>query len=342
MFSVSVGAFRRASRGEGYSMSRQFIVLALGLLISAPLSPAIGADESTGIPGSPESATTTIGDLQLPVPQPPLADYADLPPGTSLGIASVPNLRDAGGYPTSDGRTVRRGLVYRSNQLNPIDPTDLAKIADLGLKNGFDLRTADEREARPDQLPGGVRNVWLNVLADSSNLAPAQLDALFEDPKKANDELGGGRIEAILEEAYREFITLPSARASFRELFVVLSDPFQLPALYHCTTGKDRTGWASAALLTLLGVPMAEVMADFLRSNDYILPLYAKEIDAFVAAGGVREIVEAAFGVKAEYLKASFDEMEKQYGTIENYFATALGIDGAAQKALRNMYLETN
>jgi hypothetical protein len=84
-------------------------------------------------------------------------------PGTRLDIASVPNLRDIGGYTTQDGSLVRRGVAYRSNQLNPVAPDDMKKLAALGLKNDFDLRAAGEREAKPDQLPAGVKNVWLNV-----------------------------------------------------------------------------------------------------------------------------------------------------------------------------------
>jgi protein-tyrosine phosphatase len=73
-----------------------------------------------------------------------------------------------------------------------------------------------------------------------------------------------------LTKTYLEFITPPSANTAFRQLFVELSQKKQLPSLYHCTTGKDRTGWASAALLTLLGVPEDKVYEDFLRSNEYI------------------------------------------------------------------------
>jgi protein-tyrosine phosphatase len=71
----------------------------------------------------------------------------------------VPNLRDAGGYATADGSAVRRGIAYRSNQLNPISPDDMKKIVALGLKNDLDLRTVEEREAKPDLLPPGVKNV---------------------------------------------------------------------------------------------------------------------------------------------------------------------------------------
>jgi protein-tyrosine phosphatase len=263
-----------------------------------------------------------------------------LAPGTSLGIASVPNLRDAGGYTTADGSIVRRGIAYRSNQLNPISPDDMKKIAALGLKNDFDLRTAEERDAKPDELPGGVKNVWLNVLADAKGVSPAEVDKMLSDPKLANAKLGDGKASAAMEETYREFITLPSANAAFRKLFVEMGQKDQLPALYHCTTGKDRTGWASAALLTLLGVPEAKVYEDYLKSNEYILPAYKDFIDRFVAAGGQPSIPEALLGVKAEYLQASFDRVTTQYGSIENYFDKGLGIDRAGQQRLRDRFLE--
>jgi protein-tyrosine phosphatase len=263
-----------------------------------------------------------------------------LAPGTSLGIASVPNLRDAGGYMTADGSMVRRGVAYRANQLNPISPADLKKIADLGLKNDFDLRTAEEREAKPDILPPGVKDVWLNVLADAKGMNVAEVEQVLKDPKTANAQLGNGKAAAEFVKTYREFITLPSANAAFRQLFVEMGDKNQLPALYHCTTGKDRTGWASAALLTLLGVPKDKVFEDYLQSNVYILPAYKSFIDHFVAAGGDPSIPHDILGVKVEYLQASFDQVNTQYGSIENYFDKGLGIDRAGQQKLRDRFLQ--
>ena len=261
-------------------------------------------------------------------------------PGFSLGIASVPNLRDLGGYMTRDSAIVVRGLVYRSNQLAPISPNDMEKLVQLGLKKDYDLRTEAERTLLPDQLPPGVDNIWLNVLEDHSGSGPAQLLELLKNPKEANVSLGGGKIEAMFEESYREFVSLPSAKTAYRELFISLGERNKLPALFHCTTGKDRTGWAAAALLTLLDVPKETVMEDYLRSNEYILPLYQKEIDTFTAEGGEPSIINAILGVKTEYLEASFDEMQTKYGTIEEYFTEALGIDAAMQKKIRRMYFE--
>lgn len=260
-------------------------------------------------------------------------------PGQNLGVASVPNLRGLGGYQTRDGATVAPGLVYRSNQLSGIGSDDMEKLAQLGLKNAYDLRTEAEREARPEELPADVNYVVVDVLKDSPQAGPAQLEKLMQDPQQANAALGGGKVEEGFKKSYREFVSLPSAKAGFRELFLALGEKEQLPALFHCTTGKDRTGWAAAAFLTLLGVPREVVMQDYLRSNDYILPAYQEVIDGFVAAGGDPAIPRAILGVKPEYLEAAFDEMEMQFGTIENYFAEGLGIDAAQQKAIRDLYL---
>ena len=101
--------------------------------------------------------------------------------------------------------------------------------------------------------------------------------------------------------------------------------------------GGDFT--VDRALLTLLGVPKETVVADYMRTNDYTLPQFKPKIDALVAEGVDRSIPTAIFGVKKEYLEASFDEMHKRYGTIENYFSKALGIDAAGQQALRELLL---
>ena len=159
------------------------------------------------------------------------------------------------------------------------------------------------------------------------------------NPTEANAALGDGQAEAMFAAAYRDFVSLPSAKAAYGRLFASLGEQDTLPALFHCTTGKDRTGWAAAALLLLLGVPQEVVMQDFLRSNEYLLPAYQAQIDAFVAAGGDPAIPPAILGVKADYLEAAFDEMQQQYGTIEQYFAEGLGIDAAGQQALRAIYL---
>lgn len=261
-------------------------------------------------------------------------------PGQSLGIASVPNLRDIGGYQTRNGAVVRRGLVFRASQLNPISDVDMKKIARLNLIVVYDLRTSQERNNRPDELPPNVKDVWINVMGLEKQSMVGQIEELLANPKVANIVLGNGKAKAMSIQVYRDFISQPSTQQAYRELFVDLGKKDQLPALFHCTAGKDRAGWATAALLTLLGVSRDKVMEDYLRSNDYILPAYKKLINKFVAAGGDRTIPMDILSVNKEYLNAAFNEMEEKYGSIENYFSEALGIDVAHQKILKAIYLE--
>ena len=261
-------------------------------------------------------------------------------PGESLGFKSIPNLRDLGGFTTADGSTVKSGLLFRSDQLSHISEEDMQKLADLGLKVDYDLRTEAEIELRPDELPDGVEYVSLDVLADAEQANPAVHEQLMKNPVEANAVLGDGKAVAGFIESYRQFVSLPSAQKAFRQLFLAAGNQQQLPALFHCTTGKDRTGWAAAAFLTLLGVPKDNIMEDYLRSNDYIIPKYQKHIDSFIEGGGDPEIPMALLGVKKEYLDAAYDEMETNYGTIENYFAEGLGIDTKQQRAIKDLYLK--
>ena len=207
----------------------------LSLLLFAPLLLAGCAEPAT------ETGTSDQDEAESVV-----IEAAQVQPGLSLGIASVPNLRDLGGYPTSDGATVATGLAYRSNQLAHISAEDMELIAALDLKVDYDLRTAAEKDALPDELPEGVEYVWVNVMADSEGADPAVIGELLANPEEANAAFGGGKAAMSFGESYREFVSLPSAKAEYRKMFVGLGDRTQLPALFHCTTGKDRTGWSSS------------------------------------------------------------------------------------------------
>jgi protein-tyrosine phosphatase len=259
--------------------------------------------------------------------------------GARIPVASLPNLRDVGGWPTRDGRTVRRGLAYRSVALHHLTDGDASTVEAIGLRTVYDLRTEAERTAEPDRVPDGVEHVVVVVLADSKDAAPAELLEVIFHPKRAGEALGDGKAEALFAGAYREIVSLPSALAGYRELFTGLGDPDRRPALYHCTTGKDRTGWATAALLTLLGVERELVTREYLLTNEQLVPALEPLLQRFAAAGGDRAVLLPILGVEASYLDASFEEMQDRFGTIEGYFAEGLGIDAGGQDALRGTFL---
>ncbi len=265
-------------------------------------------------------------------------------PGTApaLGLLQValPNLRDVGGHPTRDGRRVRTGLVYRSTDLGRLDPAAVAALGRLGIRTVYDLRTAAERTGQPDRLPAGSAYVVADVLGDSPGMTPADFAVLFEDPAAASLALGAGRASTFFVDAYREFVHLASARAGYRRLFTDLAGAASTPALFHCTTGKDRTGWAAAALLLFLGVPDDAVMEDYLLSGPRLVAMTAPIIDAFAARGGDPDLLRPLLGVQPAYLEAAMDEVRRRFGSIEGYVADGLGIDARSRAALRALLVE--
>ncbi|WP_345344782.1 tyrosine-protein phosphatase [Rhodococcus olei] len=262
------------------------------------------------------------------------------PVGSPIPVASVPNLRDAGGYRTADGSVVRSGRVYRSTDLGAVADADRQALDALGVATVFDLRTLAEREIRPDRLPAGATEVALDVLADRDpSAAPAMLQKLLVDPVLAEQMLGGSEASEHLLSSYREFVALPSAVTAYRALYADLAHREDTPVLIHCTTGKDRTGWAVAALLLLLGVAEEHVFEEYLLTNEQLLPALTPVFDTFREAGGNPDILLPLLGVRREYLEAAVDEMQTRFGDIEGYFVRGLGLGTGDIDAIRGRLL---
>ncbi|WP_020018281.1 tyrosine-protein phosphatase [Promicromonospora sukumoe] len=261
-------------------------------------------------------------------------------PGQRIDIPAVPNLRDIGGYPTATGGRVRRGQLYRSTDLTHLQGADLERFADLGVRVVFDLRTADERAAEPDVVPEGTEVVVCDVLQDRTGAAPALVLQALGDPAAAERLFGDGRSAQLFEGGYREIVSLPSALGAYRAFFTTMAEDVSRPALFHCTTGKDRTGWAAAATLLLLGVSEADVFHDYELTNRDLLPALKPLFEQFRAAGGDPVLLEPVFGVQPAYLRSALDEMDQRFGSIESYFADGLGIGPDEQRRSREALVE--
>ena len=262
-------------------------------------------------------------------------------PGAVIPIPGVPNLRDLGGWPTAGGGRVRRGLLYRAAEPFTLDDEGRTEFAALGVRTVYDFRSEAECERKPDTVPDGARRVLVDVMADSTHGAPVHVAQLLDDPKVADEMLASGKSVFLFERGYRELVDLPSAHANYRRFFTGIADPQTRPALFHCTTGKDRTGWAAATLLMLLGVSDDDVMREYLLTNEELMPVMKQVLDKFAAVGGDPELLLPVVGVEADYLDAALDEMRSKYGSIGAYFTDALGIDPAEQQALRDAFVET-
>jgi protein-tyrosine phosphatase len=253
-------------------------------------------------------------------------------------MTTVLNMRDIGGWPARDGLRVRESVLYRSAELGGLGADDMTTLTNLGLKTIYDLRTEDERVGKPDVVPPGVDYIVLDILRDSAHLAPAKVIQVLGDPTAADAMLGGGKAASLFEDAYREAVTLPSALAGYRRFFSDLLGAERRPALFHCTTGKDRTGWASAVMLMLLGVDDDVVMHEYMLTNEQLLPALEPVFAQFESAGGDRDVLLPVLGVRPSYLDAARGRMAQAFGTIEGYFTDGLGLDSSEISDLRSTF----
>ncbi len=234
------------------------------------------------------------------------------------------NFRDLGGYTGSGGRKVRRNAVFRSAHLGGLTDADRTALGKLGVRTIVDLRGVGEAAETPHLVEGvGARIVGAHIEPQLGE----KLRAAVEQGK-ATPIL----VTQYLTDHYREY---PRRCApGFRTLFSTLSDGTHRPLVFHCTAGKDRTGFASALLLTLLGVPWDTVMEDYLRTNDLWLGHIGRypELDIDTRAA----IIEA----RTPYLEAAFEVVRADYGGPEQFAEKALGLDKAARERLRADLLE--
>ena len=248
---------------------------------------------------------------------------ADLPYIVPLEGGS--NFRDLGGYATEDGRQVRRGAVFRSAHLGGLTEADRARLGQLGVRTVVDLRGVNEAAETPHAIMGvGAKIVGAHIEPGVGDRIRAAM---------ADGTISPFVVMDFLSDHYRDY---PRRCAQgFRTLFATLSDGAHRPLVFHCTAGKDRTGFASALLLTLLGVPWDTVLDDYLHTNVVWTGHVGRypELDIDTRAA----IIEA----RAPYLEAAFEVVHADFGGPEDFAERALGLDKGALQRLRMGLLET-
>lgn len=241
-----------------------------------------------------------------------------------LSATAVTNLRDLGGRRTADGGTVARGVVYRSAELASDGVTDDPALAALGVRTVVDLRTAAEREARPERLPAGARLVEVDVLAEMPAAAATQAANLLSRPAALLETLDGMDVAEQMRATYRRLVSAPAALAGYATFARTVLDG--APVLFHCTAGKDRTGWAATILLLAAGVDEDGVVEEFLAVNPAVRATFAPLLAQLDAAGGDSTLLVPFLEVRPDYLRAALDTVEARFGSFDGYLADGLGL----------------
>lgn len=272
------------------------------------------------------------------VPLPRHLPPARREPGRRIPFDGPGNLRDLGGYRTADGRSVRWGVLYRSDHLASLSARDLRQLGQLELAVLVDFRSGAEKAASPNRLPRGhaIRVVELPLFDDDASSAMGTtLRARI-----ARGDLTGIDAAALLVEANQRLVT--EFTPVYRQFIAELLAARGAPLLFHCTAGKDRTGFAAAIVLRLLGVPEEAIVADYMRSQTYSVAARRRDLLLLrlIKGPAITALVRALLGVEAAYLQAAFEAIDRTYGSFEAYTRDGLGLGGAEIARLRAMLLE--
>jgi len=254
----------------------------------------------------------------------------------SIAFSGVRNFRDLGGYQTFSDQTIRRGLLYRSANLHKLTDKDLQRLDRLSLKRVIDFRADFEKMSEPDRLPNDpdIKVVEIPILDRSTNVAQA-----------LEQQIKAGKADAIhpaelLTEANIELATrfTPQYQQFIHEILETNGQPI----LFHCTAGKDRTGFAAAILLRILDVPQEAVMFDYLLSNEYYFKALKRNLALLALTKGqkVSSVVAGFLEVKTAYLQIAFNTIDQQYGSFDEYMRQGLDLTKEQIAHLHSLYLQ--
>ena len=255
----------------------------------------------------------------------------------------ISNLRELGGYQTTDGQTIKTGVLYRCGHMSELTPDQVQIYQSLKLRTIIDLRRDDEVSDRPTPQFGDETNIHISV-SDPDN-------AFAEAAARAHEPDGAKLILAGAVQYYTEIITRNIGR--YIPVMEYIFDPNNLPLLFHCTAGKDRTGFVAAAILKFLDVPDEVAIKDYLLTNE----LLAERADERVVAWRKRLATERGIDetdidqealnalrtlmlTHRDMIQATFTAVEATYGNWHNLRRRALGVSDKQLETFKTNVLE--
>jgi protein-tyrosine phosphatase len=287
------------------------------------------------------AATLAVAIVQF-IPAPTLLVPAQLPADQRsahrlLNFEGIANFRDLGGYRASDGRAVKWGRLYRSGNFAEASNADLAGLQTLELATFIDFRSGVEKAEEPNRLPEppGFTVVDIPVLDEGNRNLFGEISERIE-----TDNFDGFDPDQVMEQANRQFAD--EFTPQFRQFIHAVLDADGAPVLWHCTAGKDRTGFAAAILLRILGVPQDTVISDYMASRQPALEARHNQLLMLRVFKGedVAEKISVLLGVEPDWLEAGFEEIDETWGSFDNYVSDGLQLSAADIQRLRDTLLE--
>lgn len=263
--------------------------------------------------------------------------------GQSIGLGSIANARELGGYILPDGSRIRKGLLLRGGSLAKASQEDLGILAEkFRVSKVFDFRTAIEVQLAPDQEIRGAKNIWMPAFDEEMQTMemlslPQEAYRNLESWLPENSWRKG--VQEVARAMYTQMVVNDFTQVQYAGFLMNVINTDEGAVYWHCSQGKDRTGLGAAFLLFALGADRELVMEDYAVSNEY----YAedlKKVMSKVSTDEEKAVIQTFIGVNCEYFSAALDLIDVKYGSMDNYLRSALLLGDDDIATLKRRYLE--
>ena len=259
-----------------------------------------------------------------------------------LPLENGSNFRDAGDYPTIDGKRVIRGELFRSAAMYAIESeSDIDYLENFKFKTVVDLRSNEERELQPDRWV--LKDKSINYVSHDYSIMNL-MSSSSEDSSANEEKVDAGNYYQVMHKTL-----VPQIKLYFDAL---LNE--QVPVILHCSAGQDRTGFISAVLLKLLGVSEDLIYEDYNLSTDLRRPsveagdinyiekaktnAFAKLMLSYGAGTPAKQGNPLRTSDGVPFLKTALDAIKDEYGSVEKYLKTEIGLSSLDIAQLRARY----
>ena len=257
-----------------------------------------------------------------------------------IGITSGRNFRELGGYRTNTGQMIKHNKLLRTGNLATLSDQDLQLLANYGLKYDIDFRSTKEKNDSPDRLPNNVHYEFNPVFSEDLTNASKGIFTLKESAQKDPDFGFKNMFKA-----YEDMINSNNAQRAYRTFFdyLLANDQENEVLLFHCTAGKDRTGFGAFLILSALGVPLSTIKQDYLLTNittkDFVNNM-VQEAKKDGQSEGVLKSIRDIQSVHPEYLDHAVSVINANYGSIHDYLRNVMKLSATDLMDLRRIYLK--
>lgn len=253
-----------------------------------------------------------------------------------IPLAGAANVRDLGGYQNKAGQLVRFKKVVRAAAISDLTPEDASRLEAYGIVKVVDFRSSREQEKAPDARIPQAEHIFLPIFQENQDVSAA--------PKTLMEQVQAGLDAAEqMREVYRHFIQEDYCRQAYRRFVDILlgNDQQNQGVLFHCTAGKDRTGFGAALILAILEVDQETILQNYLETNEQMVTKTAEMLQQAQLAGaseamlkGIREVMQA----DQSYLAESFNTIGKEYGDVAGYLKNGLKLSRQDISDFRKLY----